>query len=44
MSKIAAMPIYAKKIKNHRLKNHSADYLETCYVASGTLVLQNFYK
>ena len=34
----------SKTLKNLLLQNHWADYLETWYVASGTVVLQSLYK
>ena len=37
----AAMPIYGKNLKNHRLWNKKADDLERWYAALGTQVLQS---
>ena len=43
MTKMAAMPIYGKNIKN-LLQNQKADGLETWYAASGARVLPNLFK
>ena len=39
MTKMAAMPIYGKNLKNNLLQNHWATCLETKNVAFGELVL-----
>ena len=44
MTKMAAMPIYGKNLKNLLLWNQKADDLETGYAASGVRVLQNLFK
>ena len=44
MTKMTAMPIYGKKIKNLLLRNQNADDLETCYAASGARVLPSLFK
>ena len=44
MTKIAAMPIYGKKLKNLLLQNQKSYDLTTWQVASGTQVLQSLYK
>ena len=44
MTKMAAMPIYGKKLKNRLLRNQTADDLETCYAASETRVLPSLFK
>ena len=38
VTKVAAIPLYGKNLKNLLLQNHWADWLETWYVASGELV------
>ena len=43
MTKMAAMPIYGKNLKN-LLQNRRADFHETWYVASGTPVHHSLYK
>ena len=44
MSKMAAMHIYGKNLKNLLLKNRRADFYETFYVASGTPAHHSLYK
>ena len=44
MTKMAAMPIYGKNLKNLLLQNHKSYDLETWHVASGTQALQSLYK
>ena len=44
MSKMAAMPIYGKDLKNLLLQNQRADFHETWYVASGTPAHHSLYK
>ena len=44
MTKMAAMPIYGKNLKNLLLQNRQADFHETWYVASGTPVHHSLYK
>ena len=44
MTKMAAMPIYGKKLKNLLLRNQKADDLETWYAALGAQVLPNLFK
>ena len=44
MTKMAAMPICGKKLKNLLLRNQKADDLETWYAASGTRVLPILFK
>ena len=44
MTKMAAMPIYGKNLKNLLLQNQRADFHETWYVASGTPAHHNLYK
>ena len=44
MTKMAAMPIYGKKLKNFLLRNQKADGLETWYAASGAPVLTSLFK
>ena len=43
MTKMAAMPIYGKNLKNH-LWNQKVDDLESWYAALGTRVLPNLFK
>ena len=43
MTKMAAMPIYGKNLKN-LLWNQKVDDLETWYAASGAQVLPNLFK
>ena len=43
MTKIAAMPIYGKNLKN-LLQNQKSYDLETWHVVSGTQALQRLYK
>ena len=44
MTKMAAMPIYGKNLKNLLLQNRRADFHETWYVASGTPAHHSKYK
>ena len=44
MTKMAAMPIYGKNLKNLLLQNRLADFHETWYVASGTHAHHSLYK
>ena len=44
MTKMAAMPIYGKNLKNLLLRNQKADDLETWYAASGARVLPSLFK
>ena len=44
MTKMAAMPIYGKDLKNLLLQNYESYDLETWHVASGTQALQSLYK
>ena len=44
MTKMAAMPIYGKNLKNLLFQNQKAYDLETWHVASGTQALQSLYK
>ena len=44
MTKLAAMPIYGKNLKNLPLQNQKSYDLETWHVASGTQALQSLYK
>ena len=44
MTKIAAMPIYSKNLKNLLLQNRLADFHETWYVAFGTPAHHSLYK
>ena len=44
MTKMAAMPIYGKNLKNLLLQNQRADDLETWYAASGARVLPSLFK
>ena len=41
MTKMAAMPLYGKNLKNLLLWNQTADDFETWYAASGAQVLPN---
>ena len=43
MAKMAAMPIYGKKLK-HLLRIQKVDGSETLYAASGDRVLPNMFK
>ena len=43
MTKMAAMPIYGKNLKN-LLQNRRADFHETWYVSSGTPARYSLYK
>ena len=44
MTKMAAMPIYGKNLKNLLLQNRKSYDLETWHVVSGTQALQSLYK
>ena len=44
MTKMAAMPIYGKTLKNLLLQNHKSYDLETWHVALGTQALLSLYK
>ena len=44
MTKMAAMSIYGKNLKNLLLQNQRSYYLEIWHVALGNQVLKNFYK
>ena len=44
MTKMAAMPIYGKNLKNLLLQNQKSYDLETWHVALGTQALQRLYK
>ena len=44
MTKMAAMPIYGKNLKNLLLQNQKSHDLETWRVASGTQALQSLHK
>ena len=44
MTKVAAIPIYGKNLKNLLLRNQKADDLETWYAASGARVLASLFK
>ena len=44
MTKVAAMPIYGKNLKNLLLRNQKANDHETWYAALGTQVLPNSFK
>ena len=44
MTKMAAMPIYGKTLKNLLLQNQKSYDFETWHVASGTQALQSLYK
>ena len=44
MTKMAATPIYDKKLKSILLRNQKADDLETWYAASGAQVLPSLLK
>ena len=44
MTKMAAMPIYGKNLKNLLLRNQKADDLDTWYEASGDRVLPYIFK
>ena len=43
MTKMVAMPIYCKNLKNIHLLNQKADDIETWYAAFGTHVLSSIY-
>ena len=42
MTKMATMPIYGKNLKKYSSQEPQADCLETYYVVSGILVLQDY--
>ena len=44
LTKMAAMPIYGKNLKNLLFQNQKADYLETWYSASGARFLPSMFK
>ena len=44
MTKMAAMPIYSKNLKNLLLQNQKSYDLETLHVASGAQALQSLYN
>ena len=44
MTKVAAMPIYGKNLKNLLLRNQKADDLETWYAALGARVLPSLFN
>ena len=44
VTKMAAMPIYGKNLKNLLLQNQKSYDLETWHVAPGTQALQSLYK
>ena len=44
MTKLTAMPIYGKNLKNHLLYKQKADALETWYAASDARVLPRLLK
>ena len=44
MTKVAAMPMYDKSLKNLLLRNHKVDDLKTLYAALGAQVLPNLFK
>ena len=44
MTKMANMPVFAKKYFQNLLWNRKADELETWYAASGARVLPSLYK
>ena len=44
MTKMAAMPIYGKNLKNILLQNQKSYDLKTWHVASGTQALPSLYK
>ena len=44
MTKLAAMPIYGKKLKKSFLRNQKIDDLETWYATSGARVLPSLFK
>ena len=44
MTKMAAMPIYGKNLKNLLLRNQKADDLETWYAALSARVLSSLFK
>ena len=44
ITKMAAMPIYGKNLKQSFLRNQKADDLESWYAASGVRVLPSLFK
>ena len=44
MTKMVAMPIYGKNLKNLLLRNQKADDLESWHASSGARVLTNLLK
>ena len=44
MTKMVAMPIYGKNLKNPLLRNQKADDIETWYAASSARVLPNLFN
>ena len=44
MTKMAAMPIYGKNLKNLFLRNQEAYYFELVYATSGARVLPSLFK
>ena len=44
MTKMAAMPIYGRKLQNSSSPEPKADDLETWYAASGARVLPSLFK
>ena len=44
MTKMAAMPIYDKNLKNLLLRNQKTNDLETWYAASSARVIPNLFK
>lgn len=44
MTKMAAMLIQIKTLRNFLLQNHLADFLQTWYVAFVEMVLKSLYK
>ena len=44
MTKMVAMPIYGKNLKENLLRNQKADDLKNRYAASGARVLSSLFK
>ena len=44
MTKMAAMPIYGKNLKNRLLRNQKADDFETWYATSSAQLLPSLFK
>ena len=44
MTKMAARPIYGKKLKKLLLRNQKTNDLENCYAGLGARVLPNLFK